>query len=999
MIDNKFELIHPRPEHFDAIQELCKKVYPFSKPWSVEQLQSHQAYFPDGQLIVVEKESQRVVGLAFSLIIHWDDYLHQDNWKDFTAGGFFHNHNPKRGKTLYGAEVMVDPEYQGRGIGGMLYKGRQDIVKKYKLRRIRAGARLRGYSKFSEQLNPSEYAQQVMAKKIYDPTLSFQLSHGFVVLEVAKNYLFSDPESLGYAAVIEWLNPEVTTEKDLKKQKDSVERFFQNQTFMLEYLPRELRRLVRKMTILLGQTISECESPEFYEKIDYYRQQLKKGRNNKDGELLNILLKRLEAEPKKNRLKIAHAFSLLMELMNVSEAAYRTWREQHKNRPSPESSKIELNFVLTAHPTEARSPQVVEILRSLTQLLIEGQQNNFVFNDNKLSSYLRLLWRQPVVKIQTPTVLDESNYIFNLVFAQPIFDFILDPKRSYDLRIRTWVGGDKDGHPGVNQIVMRECLESSRVQIVNTIDTKLKLLIDDLRKITTFNKKWIKEINEAEKLLTKISKLKKISNSDGQKIKKWQSEYFHFLNGASLVTQKHHEILLVNRIMKIFPAMVLPIELREDAGKIHQALKNKNAPISLMLSELRNISSGNKLTDYVGGFVISNCESESDIKDANDLANLQTGSKSLPIIPLFETDSALLAARKVLHLWLSVSENQRQVQRQWNGNFEVMLGYSDSAKEMGSLPSRYLIRRAMFDIEAILKKHKVNSKIFHGSGGSVARGGGSLREQIAWWSNSAIQSPKLTIQGEMIQRTFATKEILNSQCLHLSNEARLRKTVKYTEIPSQAFKGFVGNVQKSYQKLISDQTMLTHLLEASPHDYLNLLKIGSRPTKRPDSVVTVSSLRAIPWVLCWTQNRLLMPSWWGIGTAWKQMSDLEKTEIKSLFKSDAFVSSYVKILGFTLAKVELHIWEKYILEKKHKDSAEIIQTFKKEYEAAKKFVFEMSGTRHLVWYRPWLEESIKIRSPYIHILNLLQILAMRNSDEQLLKETLVGIACGMLTTG
>jgi phosphoenolpyruvate carboxylase len=142
-----------------------------------------------------------------------------------------------------------------------------------------------------------------------------------------------------------------------------------------------------------------------------------------------------------------------------------------------------------------------------------------------------------------------------------------------------------------------------------------------------------------------------------------------------------------------------------------------------------------------------------------------------------------------------------------------------------------------------------------------------------------------------------------------------------------------------------------------------------------------------------------MPSWWGIGTAWKQMSDLEKTEIKALFSKDAFVSSSVKTLGFTLSKVELHIWEKYILEKGHKDSAEIIQAFKKEYELSKKFVFDMSGTRHLIWYRPWLEESIKIRSPYIHILNLLQILAMRDSDEQLLKETLVGIACGMLTTG
>ena len=141
--NSKYFLTHPLPKHFRQIQDLCKKVYPFAKPWSIEQLESHRSYFPDGQLIVIEEESGKIVGLAFSLIIDWNDYSPQDNWQDFTTGGFFHNHNPKKGKTLYGAEVMVDPEYRGRGIGKLLYRGRQQIVEKYQLKRIRAGARLR----------------------------------------------------------------------------------------------------------------------------------------------------------------------------------------------------------------------------------------------------------------------------------------------------------------------------------------------------------------------------------------------------------------------------------------------------------------------------------------------------------------------------------------------------------------------------------------------------------------------------------------------------------------------------------------------------------------------------------------------------------------------------------------------------------------------------------------------------------------------------------------
>ena len=115
--DNHIELLNPRAKHFKQIQELCLKVYPFHKPWSIKQLESHRSYFPDGQLIVYDHSCNKVIGSAFSLIIPWEDYSPQDNWGDFTSGGFFHNHNPKKGKTLYGAEVMVDPAYRGRGDG------------------------------------------------------------------------------------------------------------------------------------------------------------------------------------------------------------------------------------------------------------------------------------------------------------------------------------------------------------------------------------------------------------------------------------------------------------------------------------------------------------------------------------------------------------------------------------------------------------------------------------------------------------------------------------------------------------------------------------------------------------------------------------------------------------------------------------------------------------------------------------------------------------------
>ena len=145
-----------------------------------------------------------------------------------------------------------------------------------------------------------------------------------------------------------------------------------------------------------------------------------------------------------------------------------------------------------------------------------------------------------------------------------------------------------------------------------------------------------------------------------------------------------------------------------------------------------------------------------------------------------------------------------------------------------------------------------------------ARGGGSLKEQISWWSKSAIERPKITIQGEMVQRLFSTKEILNSQCSHLSDEANKRKIKKANIKISPALTNFAQHVENEYQSFISNTQQLQSLLEATPYKYLEVLRIGSRPTKRMAKEFSIRSLRAIPWILCWTQTRSLIPIWWGI---------------------------------------------------------------------------------------------------------------------------------------
>jgi ribosomal protein S18 acetylase RimI-like enzyme len=194
-----------RPGDFDAITTLSRRVYPLAEPWAERQLRSHLAVFPEGQFVATAGD--QIVGMAASLIVRWDDYDLHDNWRDWTGLGMFTNHDPDNGHTLYGAEVMVDPDRQGQGIGKALYAARRDLAITHDLWRIRAGARLRGYAAHAARLTPRQYVEEVVAGRLADPTLSFQLAQGFRVIGVVGGYLANDPESLGYAAVIEWLNP------------------------------------------------------------------------------------------------------------------------------------------------------------------------------------------------------------------------------------------------------------------------------------------------------------------------------------------------------------------------------------------------------------------------------------------------------------------------------------------------------------------------------------------------------------------------------------------------------------------------------------------------------------------------------------------------------------------------------------------------------------------------------------------------------------------------
>jgi ribosomal protein S18 acetylase RimI-like enzyme len=205
---SELRIRNTEPDDFDGIGDLCRRVYPETSPWSPEQLGSHLHVFPDGQFVAVHGEDERVVGMSSSLVVHWDNYDMFDTWEDFTANGMLTNHDPVKGHTLYGVEIIIDPTLQGHGMGHKLLKAQKDLAQRKQLRRMRGGARLRDYHTHAGRMKAPDYVVAVVHGQIIDHTLTFHLHEGFHIMAVVPHYLTADSETLGYAALVEWLNPD-----------------------------------------------------------------------------------------------------------------------------------------------------------------------------------------------------------------------------------------------------------------------------------------------------------------------------------------------------------------------------------------------------------------------------------------------------------------------------------------------------------------------------------------------------------------------------------------------------------------------------------------------------------------------------------------------------------------------------------------------------------------------------------------------------------------------
>ncbi len=393
----------------------------------------------------------------------------------------------------------------------------------------------------------------------------------------------------------------------------------------------------------------------------------------------------------------------------------------------------------------------------------------------------------------------------------------------------------------------------------------------------------------------------------------------------------------------------------------------------------------------------------------------------LDVVPLFETNEALVDAPRIMRELLSDEVWLRHL-RARGMRQEVMIGYSDSAKDVGLLTAAWALYRAQEELTAIFKETSVELTLFHGQGGTVGRGGGSpvYRGVMALPPESVNGRIKITEQGEVISQKFGllplaerSLEVLVCGTLAAMN-TDFRSSVSPAEFES--FRGAMDRMSEIAKsvfraRVYDDPTLFQEFLAVTPVRELVHVHFGSRPAFRPSGAGTMKGIRAIPWQFGWTQTRLMLPGWLGVGKGLSAVAH-EKGGIellRDMAKRWPFFDDLLAKIEMVCSKADLTIARAYVEELG--GDMKLFEELKSEFDATVETILKIREAEILLADQPVLRRSIALRNPYVDPLSLLQIAALKEKralDEKdpkvaeldrILGTTLNGVAQGMRNTG
>lgn len=395
---------------------------------------------------------------------------------------------------------------------------------------------------------------------------------------------------------------------------------------------------------------------------------------------------------------------------------------------------------------------------------------------------------------------------------------------------------------------------------------------------------------------------------------------------------------------------------------------------------------------------------------------------TLQSVPLFETIDDLHAAPSIMRRLMNLPVYRQSVAAM-NQLQEIMLGYSDSNKDGGVVTANWELRVAMNSITEVANEFGVKVKFFHGRGGALGRGGMPLNRSILAQPPHTIGGGiKITEQGEVLSSRYSLKGIayrsLEQATSALITAAAYHRSGK-KEVFAESWEEIIARISgvslKKYQDLIfRDPDFFAFFKESTPLPEVGELNIGSRPSKRKNSE-RFEDLRAIPWVFAWTQSRYLLPAWYAAGTGLQSFYQNNEDNLKvlqTMFKDSAFFSSLIDTLQMAIAKADLLIAEEYAGMSDNEEARQrIFGQISAEFKLTSELILKITGQSEILDDVPVIQESIRLRNPYVDPLSYLQVqllselreLGNQNGDDaELLHEVLLtinGIAAGLRNTG
>ncbi|HWM43075.1 MAG TPA: phosphoenolpyruvate carboxylase [Burkholderiales bacterium] len=411
-------------------------------------------------------------------------------------------------------------------------------------------------------------------------------------------------------------------------------------------------------------------------------------------------------------------------------------------------------------------------------------------------------------------------------------------------------------------------------------------------------------------------------------------------------------------------------------------------------------------------YVISHCSAVSDLLEVGVLLREVGLLGQVDIIPLFESIADLGRCGDVLDAALGLP-----LYRSWlkSDEQEVMLGYSDSNKDGGYLTSNWSLYKAASTLLQVCRGHGVRLRLFHGRGGTIGRGGGPSYEAVlAQPAGSVDGALRLTEQGEVIASKYADPEsgrrnletlaaaTLEASFLKVNRKKNARHESVAEELSARAF--------EVYRALVKTPGFVEYFRASTPIAEISDLNIGSRPASRKASE-RIEDLRAIPWVFSWSQCRLMLPGWYGFGSAidtWQARHGGSVAELQDMYREWPFFRSVLSNLDMVLAKTDLAIASRYAeLVSNKKLRSEIFGRLSAEWQLARKWLGAITGNAELLVDNPTLARSIRNRFPYLDPLNHVQVELLRRyrageREDRLLRMihlTINGLAAGLRNSG